>query len=80
MSNRESRTQMAQAFRETLLSLIGLFQIYKVDPDLTKAVSDTLGRQYRQHLAKADRLESSEKRKALHALVDEMDEVIGDAG
>lgn len=79
MSNRESRMQMARAFRETALSLIGLFQIYSVDPELWGAASDTFGRLFRRHLEQAAKNELSERRLALHALVDEMDEVIGDA-
>ena len=40
MSNEHPRTAMAKAFRETALSIIGLFQIYEVEPDLSAATAD----------------------------------------
>ena len=43
MSTDTTRAAMAKAFRETALSLIGLFQIYEVDPDLNEAAAEVLG-------------------------------------
>lgn len=73
MSTQEPRSVMAKAFRETALSLIGLYQIYEVDPDLSAATADTLGRLFRRHLDQAEVAAAGDRRSPLHALVDELD-------
>ncbi len=73
MSMQEPRAAMARAFRETALSLIGLYRVYDVDPDLADATADALGRLFRRHLRHDAEDVDAERRCALHALVDEMD-------
>ena len=73
MSMQEPRAAMARAFRETALSLIGLYRVYDVDPDLADATADALGRLFRRHLRPDAEDVDAERRCALHALVDEMD-------
>ncbi len=73
MSMQEPRAAMARAFRETALSLIGLYRIYDVDRDLADATAEALGRLFRRHLRHAPEDADGEKRRALHALVEEMD-------
>ncbi len=73
MNVQEPRAAMARAFRETALSLIGLFRVYDVDPELANATADTLGRLFRRHLRHAPEGGEGDRRCALHALVDEMD-------
>ena len=53
MNTHEPRAGMARAFRETTLSLIGLFQVYEVEPDLAQATADVLGKLFRRHLRHA---------------------------
>ena len=48
-----TRAAMARAFRETTLSLIGLFQIYEVEPDLNEATAEVLGKVFRKHIQAA---------------------------
>ena len=73
MSMQEPHAAMARAFRETALSLIGLYRVYDVDPDLADATADALGRLFRRHLRHAPDDADGHRRCALHALVDEMD-------
>ncbi len=78
MNTHEPRAGMARAFRETTLSLIGLFQVYEVEPDLAHATADVLGKLFRRHLRHAPADGDAERRCPLHALVDEMDQVLDD--
>ena len=78
MTDRETRLRMARAFREVSLGLICLFGIHNVDPDLWANTAGVLGRLFRRHLALEESLGNGDKRRALHTLVDELDEVIGD--
>ena len=78
MSTEAPRTAMARAFRETTLSLIGLFQVYEVEPDLSHATADVLGKLFRRHLRHAPADGDTARRCPLHALVDEMDQVLDD--
>ena len=45
MNTHEPRAGMARAFRETTLSLIGLFQVYEVEPDLAQVLAPLVVRQ-----------------------------------
>ena len=78
MNTQEPRAGMARAFRETTLSLIGLFQVYEVEPDLAHATADVLGKLFRRHLRHVPANGDTSRRCPLHALVDEMDQVLGD--
>ena len=80
MSTQEPRTTMARAFRETALSLIGLYQVYEVDPELADATADALGRLFRRHLCETSPGGDSDRRSPLHSLVDEMDRLMGRTG
>jgi hypothetical protein len=77
MTTQEPRGVMARAFRETALSLIGLYQIYEVDSELADATADALGRLFRRHLCQTAASADGDRRSPLHALVDEMDRVLG---
>lgn len=77
MTNNEPRTVMARAFRETALSLIGLYQIYEVDAELADATADALGRLFRRHLCETAAAGDGDRRSPLHALVDDLDRVLG---
>jgi len=79
MSTEDPRATMAKAFRETTLSLIGLFQIYEVDPDLTEATAEVLRKLFRRHLQDARPMARDRRYSPMHALVDEMDQVAGRA-
>jgi hypothetical protein len=64
---------MAKAFRETALSLIGIFQIYEVDRDLSEATAEALGTVFRRHLQDISRSNGDTTFSPLHALVDELE-------
>lgn len=80
MSTQSPRTAMAHAFRETTLSIIGLFQVYEADPELSRATAEALGRLFRRHLRHAPDGADDDRRNALHSLVDEMDGVLDELG
>ena len=73
MSSDHPRAAMAKAFRETALSLIGLFQIYDVDPDLSEATAEALGKVFRRHLTDATPPADGSGFSQLHALADELE-------
>ncbi len=73
MSNEHPRTAMAKAFRETALSIIGLFQIYEVEPDLSAATAEALGTVFRRHLQQVPREGNGTGNSPLHKLVDELE-------
>ena len=77
MSNEHPRTAMAKAFRETALSLIGLFQIYEVDPDLCAATAEAIGTVFRRHLRQVPANCTDMGHSPLHKLVDELDRAGG---
>jgi hypothetical protein len=77
MSNEHPRTAMAKAFRETALSLIGLFQIYEVDPDLCAATAEAIGTVFRRHLREVPANGINSGHSPLHKLVDELDRAGG---
>ena len=70
------RVVMARAFRETTLTLIGLFQVYEIDPDLADATAETLGKVFRRHLSATPTPPGEGPRGRLHALADELDRVL----
>ena len=73
MSNEHPRTAMAKAFRETALSIIGLFQIYEVEHDLSAATAEALGTVFRRHLRQVPREGNNTGNSPLHKLVDELE-------
>lgn len=80
MSNEHPRTAMAKAFRETALSLIGLYQIYEVDPDLCAATAEAIGTVFRRHLRQAPEGSLDAGHSPLHKLVDELERAGGRPG
>ena len=76
MNTEAPRTVMARAFRDTTLSLIGLYQVYEAEPDLAHATADALGQLFRRHLRHAPANGDTNRRCPLHALVDEMDRAL----
>ena len=73
MSSEHPRAAMAKAFRETALSLIGLYQVYDVDPDLSAATAEALAKVFRRHLSDAPPPADATCFSRLHALVDELE-------
>jgi hypothetical protein len=68
-----ARTAMARAFKETTLSLIGLFQVYEVAPDLSAATAEVLGQVFRKHLPAPRAAVDDVCLSPLHTLADELD-------
>jgi len=79
MRAEDRRTALALAFRETALSLIGLFQIYEVEPEVADAAAEVLGKLFRRHLDPPPERCGRERCRPMHALVDELDRVLGGA-
>ena len=77
MSNEHPRTTMARAFRETALSLIGLFQVYEVDPELCAATAEAIGTVFRRHLRQVPPGGADTGRSPLYKLVDELERAGG---
>ena len=77
MSNEHPRTAMAKAFRETALSLIGLFQVYEVDPELCAATAEAIGTVFRRHLRDFPPGGIDIGHSPLHKLVDELERAGG---
>jgi hypothetical protein len=75
MNTDSPRVTMAKAFRETTLSLIGLFQIYDVDPEMNEAAAEVLGQVFRRHIQGAPVEVGDECLSPLHTLVDELERV-----
>lgn len=69
---------LAQAFRETALGVIALYQIYEADPELADATAEVLGRVFRKHLRQTVPANSNDgaATRPLYALVEEMDRVL----
>ena len=65
--------ELARAFRETTLGLIGVFQVYEVDPDLTEATSEVLDTLFRKHLGGVPLLDRTRTANPMHALADELE-------
>ncbi len=72
MTLHDPHAAMAKAFRETALSLIGIFQIYEVDRELSEATAEALGTVWR-HLQDASRTTGDRTFSPLHALADELE-------
>jgi len=66
--------ELARAFRETTLGLIGVFQVYEVDPDLTEATSEVLGALFRRHLGRVHMAAKTSQPNPMHALADELED------
>ena len=75
MLKKESpRVAMATAFKQTVLSLIGVFQIHEVDPEVSVTVADVLGQVFRRHLERASpRGKDAAARNPMYELADELD-------
>jgi len=73
MTLHDPHAAMAKAFRETALSLIGIFQIYEVDRELSEATAEALGTVFRRHLQDASRTTGDRTFSPLHALADELE-------
>ena len=73
MSTHDTRTALIGAFRETTLSLIGLFEIYDAEPELTEATAEALAKVFRAHLERSTPQPSGPASQPLHSLLDEID-------
>ncbi len=49
-TNASERRALAGAFREVAWSLMGLFEMYDVEPELVDAAGETLARVYHAHV------------------------------
>ena len=49
----EDTRAMRDAFREATLSLLGVFHLYELDPDVEEATASALGAVFRKHLRKS---------------------------
>ena len=73
MTSKDTRMALAKAFREVTLGLIGLFDVYEADPELTEAAAEALGRIYRAHLKRNEPpVATPNPNRALHGLAEEM--------
>ena len=66
--------ELARAFRETTLGLIGVFQVYEVDPDFTEATAQVLDTLFRRHLGGVPLLDRTRTANPMHALADELED------
>ena len=73
MSTQQDKAALARAFRETTLGLIGLFQIYGVDLNLSEATAEVLGDVFRRHLRGAPPAAGTGPHTPLHTLADELE-------
>ena len=65
---------LPRAFRETTLGLIGVFQVYEVDSDLTEATAQVLGALFRRHLGGLSLSDQTRTANPMHALADELND------
>jgi len=79
MSTKDTRTALLGAFRETTLSLIGLFELYEAEPDLAEATAGALAKVFRAHLKRSAPQEGEDARSPLHGLLDEIDAATAEA-
>jgi len=77
MKNTYTQIAVAKLLREIVLSLIGLFQIYDVHPNLHKASADALEKLFSKHIHNIRTPFESNKCGPLHSLVDEIERVAG---
>ena len=73
MSTIPTNPDLVRALRETTLGLIGVFQVYEVDPDLTEATSEVLDTLFRKHLGGVPLLDRTRTANPMHALADELE-------
>ena len=74
MTSKDTRMALTKAFREVTLGLIGLFDVYDADPDLTEAAAEALGRIYQAHLKRSEPpVATPNPNRALHGLAEEME-------
>jgi len=76
MNTINDHESLAEVFREITLSLVGLFQIYDVESDLSEATAKVLGRLFRQRVRTNPIAVDNDCHNCLHALVDEMQSVV----
>ena len=79
MSTKDTRTALLGAFRETTLSLIGLFDVYDADEALTEATAEALAQVFRAHLKRSEPEPGDGDVGPLHALLDEIDAAVAEA-
>lgn len=73
MASVNTHAALAMAFREVTLGLIGLFDVYEADNDLTDATAEALGRVFREHLKRNGPSGTPPASRALHGLAEEME-------
>lgn len=79
MSIKDTRAALLGAFRETTLSLIGLFELYEAEPDLTEATAEALGHVLRSYLKRSGQGAEERSSRPLHVLLDEIDAATAEA-
>ena len=73
MGTSTNQTAMARAFRETTLGLIGLYQVFDVDPAMSVATAEVLGELFWRHLDGSPPVVRIRTTNPMHALADELD-------
>ncbi len=74
MNTQETRIALARAFYEVTLGLIGLFDVYEADAELSGTAAETLGRIFRAYLKRNEPTAiSPTSNRALHELAEEME-------
>lgn len=68
----EQNRAMRDAFREATLSLLGVFHLYELNPDVEEATASALGAVFRKHLRKRAWAGASVK-ESLTTLLSELD-------
>ena len=63
---------LSRAFRDTALSLIGLYEIFGVTPDLSAATAEVLAAVFRRYLLQAPRGGCGGGHERLHELADQL--------
>ena len=79
MNTKDTRAALLGAFRETTLSLIGLFELYDAESDLTEATAEALAQVFRSHLKRSGPRAGDGASQPLHALLDEIDAAVAEA-
>ena len=68
----EHTRAMRDAFREATLSLLGVFHLYELSPDVEEATASALGAVFRRHLRKRA-WAGAKVRESLTTLLSELD-------
>ena len=80
MCTYEVRRALCDAFREIVLAITGVFDLYEADPELVDVIADTLGKVFRGRLQRAETPPGPSGRAALEALLSEVESAAANGG